>query len=159
MDSTKKKKVPGLLRTRKSYSWWRHIDVVELDNLLKEEFEILWAYIHGINNPLSNEDYLFFECKYRSCCTAIEKIVFYFSNKQYYKSFISDESLLFKGKQILSLLELLHNIYDHKEYQQGLENPFRTGTYVKSILGIMYEYLKELLHSDENHVLIREVTN
>ena len=68
--SNSKEKLPGILRTRKKYNSWQHIAVVKLDELLKEEFEVLWAYIRGVKNPLSNEDYLFFEFKYRHCCTA-----------------------------------------------------------------------------------------
>ena len=156
MSKSKEKNLPGLLRTRKSYCKWQRIAVIELDNILKEEFEILWAYIHGVKNPLSNEDYLFFECRYRNCCTPIEKIVFYFSNNQYYKAFTSEEELLYKAKQILALLEIIHNIFDHKKYQQGLENPFKTCMHLKSIFDIMLVLLSELLHSDEKHVLIRE---
>ncbi|MBR6907311.1 hypothetical protein IKN40_02115 [bacterium] len=154
--SNSKEKLPGILRTRKKYSSWQHIAVEKLDELLKEEFEVLWAYIHGVKNPLSNEDYLFFECKFLSCCTSIEKIIFYFTHKQKYKSFTTDETLLYKAKQILALLEILHNIYEHRKYQQGLENPFQTGMYIKSILDIILSMLTELLHSDENHVLIRD---
>ena len=156
MSKTKNKKPTGLPRSTRSYSKWQHIDVIKLDSLLKEEFEVLWAYIHGVKNPLSNEDYLFFECKFLSCCTSIEKIIFYFTHKQKYKSFITDEPLLYKAKQILALLEILHNIYEHRKYQQGLENPFQTGMYIKSILDIMLSMMTELLHADDKYVLIRD---
>ncbi len=159
MSTLQKQKLPGLLRTLKNYIGWRRVSIIELDNSLKEEFEVLWAYIHGVKNPLSNEDYLFFECKYLSCSSAIEEIVLYFTDKQYYQNFASNESLLYKGKQILSLLEVLHNLYEHKKYQKKLDNPFKTGMYVKSILDIILDLLDGLLHSDNNHVLIYEVNN
>ena len=157
--SKSKEILPGILRTRKKYNSWQHIAVVKLDELLKEEFEVLWAYIRGVKNPLSNEDYLFFEFKYRHCCTAIEKIVFYFSNNKYYKNFSTEENLLYKGKQVLALLELMHNIYDHKEYQKDTLFSFKTMHYIKHILDMLLELLTDLINADEKHILIREINN
>ena len=157
--SKSKEILPGILRTRKKYNSWQHIAVVKLDELLKEEFEVLWAYIRGVKNPLSNEDYLFFEFKYRHCCSAIEKIVFYFSSNKYYKNFSTEENLLYKGKQVLALLELMHNIYDHKEYQKDTLFSFKTMHYIKHILDMLLELLTDLINADEKHILIREINN